>query len=72
MPKKKLPVLPIPMCNSDDCDKPALYGFRRIVDTTNSQSSAREFVSVPFNCCEEHLEETSKEFSGPNVKKVKF
>lgn len=70
MAKKKKLALPIPICGFDDCDKPAVYGFRRIIDTTNSESSAREFIVDPFNCCEEHEEEAARDFSGPNVKRV--
>jgi hypothetical protein len=72
MSRKKKLVLPITMCGFDGCGKAAVYGFRRIIDTTDSESSAREFIVDPFNCCEEHEKEAARNFSGPNVKKVKF
>jgi hypothetical protein len=68
--KKKKPVLPIPMCESNGCDKPAVYGFRRIIYTTPLESIARDFIVDPFNCCEEHEEDVARDFSGPDVKMV--
>jgi len=70
MPIKKKIALPKPKCHVPNCTEDAVYGFRRIIDTTNLQSSAREFTVDPFNCCEGHEEEVSKDYSGPNVKKV--
>jgi hypothetical protein len=70
MPKKIRQVMPIAKCHVDGCGKAAVYGFRRIIYTTNSESSAREFIVDPFNCCEEHEEKAAKDFSGTDVKKV--
>jgi hypothetical protein len=70
MAKKKKLVLPITMCDVNGCSAVAVHGFRRLISTSTFDTTG--FRSEPYNCCEDHLEETKLAYSGPNVKVVKL
>jgi hypothetical protein len=59
-----------PKCDVTGCSRVAVYGFRRLVDTSTFDTTG--FRSEPCNCCEAHVEETKLAYSGPNVKVVKL
>ncbi len=61
-----------PKCETRDCTKTAVHGFRQLEDTTSMKSQASEFEVIScMNVCDDHLDIAKRLYAGKkNVKYV--
>jgi hypothetical protein len=55
-------------CDVSGCERRAIHGFRRLISTSTFDTTG--FRSEPFNCCDVHLNDAERDYSGPDVKRV--